>query len=155
MDKRLFIPSYYFMAELARDGKESAFADPKRFGEEYASRKRGNARFHVSLWPYYGGYLSPRRNAGKQEPGIQLAHLIFYWNKKCFGHSAFYLTSVYFFSLPTEANLAYKAIGLDSNPARIPAEHQKVGTRVRIPGQLLLSTTVRLASMVAAGIGSQ
>jgi hypothetical protein len=91
---------------------------------------------------------------GKQEPGIQLAHLIFYWNKKCFGHSAFYLTSVYFFSLPTEANLAYKAIGLDSNPARIPAEHQKVGTRVRIPGQLLLST-VRPASMVAAGIGNQ
>jgi hypothetical protein len=43
VDKRFFIPSYYFMAELARDGKESAFAYPKRFGEEYASRKRGNA----------------------------------------------------------------------------------------------------------------
>jgi hypothetical protein len=80
MDKRLFIPSHYFVAELARDGKEPAFSYPKRFGEEYASGKRGNARFHVSLWPYYGRNLSPRRNTGKQEPGVQFAHLIFHWN---------------------------------------------------------------------------
>jgi hypothetical protein len=43
MDKRLFIPSYYFMTELAGDWKKPALAYPQRFGEEYASGKRGNA----------------------------------------------------------------------------------------------------------------
>jgi hypothetical protein len=79
VDKSFFIPSHYFMAKFARDRKESAFAYPKRFGEEYAFRKRGNARFYVSLGPDYGGYFPSCGNAGKQEPSIEFAHLILNW----------------------------------------------------------------------------
>ena len=53
-----------------------------------------------------------------------------------------------------KANPAYKTPGLDSNPARTPAEHQGAIKRVRIPDQLLVSA-VRLARVRAAVIVSE